>query len=137
MGAHGTVPALLTSSTSTAAKSLLQMTSSPDSCFHTRLGRARTCRGIGDVPSPAPAVDGPAKGRGGRGTGGVDLTHIKAVCQPGRRCHAHQNLLAPQGCSHELSDPLILREVLAGGVGDVHVPGVAAAVTLWEGDTKI
>lgn len=36
------VQALLTSTESTAGKSLLQLTSSPDSCFHTKPGRART-----------------------------------------------------------------------------------------------
>lgn len=47
MGSTGTgeqgVRALLTSTESTAGKSLLQLTSSPDSCFHTNPGRARTC----------------------------------------------------------------------------------------------
>lgn len=35
--------ALLTSTESTAGKSLLQLTSSPESCFHTKPGKARTC----------------------------------------------------------------------------------------------
>lgn len=38
------IPAPLTSSESTAAKSLLQLTSSPDSCFHTSAGRESICR---------------------------------------------------------------------------------------------
>lgn len=47
MGNTGTVEqwvwVLLTSTESTAGKSLLQLTSSLDSCFHTNPGRARTC----------------------------------------------------------------------------------------------
>jgi len=52
--------------------------------------------------------------------------------QLGKLCCTHQKLVAPQGCSHQLPDPLVLGEVLAGGVGDIHVPGVAAAVALQE-----
>lgn len=42
----------------------------------------------------------------------------------------HQKLLAPQSCSHDLPDPLILWEVFTGGIGDIHVPGFSSAVTL-------
>lgn len=50
---------------------------------------------------------------------------------------AYQKLLAPQSCSHDLPDPLILWEVFTGGVGDVHVSGFSSTVTLQKREAKL
>lgn len=56
-GTTGSRPQL-TSTESTAGKSLLQLTSSPESCFHTKPGSARTCGTNATVFSPCTAQFG-------------------------------------------------------------------------------
>lgn len=64
------------------------------------------------------------------------MTPFAANLHTGSELNTYQKLLAPQSCSHDLPNPLILREVFTGGIGDIHVPGFSSAVTLQEREAK-
>lgn len=112
---------LLTNTESTAGKSLLQLTSSPESCFHTKPGRARTCRTRAHcclltelLRLGWPSLPSRAQGCLDRGAGWA----------------THQELLTPKGSPHQLSNPLVLGKVPTGGVGHVHVPCLTSTIAL-------